>query len=111
MILFGLILVWGLLWPSQIFLRDYPGIAPGINVVGALHTNDVYAWSPDGQRFAYVTEDGIWITQAPDFRQPTLIVRDEHQGREHEIPQLRWSPNGEQIAFGRRRPGDNRSTL
>ena len=109
-LLLCLVFSWVLLWPSWAFLQDTPGIAPGVKVIAALEGHDVYDWSPDGKQLAYVAEDGVRVVKAPAFKQSTLLIRKAHRNS-NPIRRVRWSPDGQRLAFSSGRPGDDWQTL
>jgi eukaryotic-like serine/threonine-protein kinase len=51
------------------------------------------AWSPDGQRLAYATSDGLYVANT-DGSQPTKLASLPGAGRS-----LAWSPDGSEIRF------------
>lgn len=89
--------------------RDF--FAPGVKVLATLESS-VSAWSPDGQSLAHMTNDGIWIVEAPDFQRPRRLIRKGHCAA-GSCPgqQLSWSPDGKKLAFMDSRPGDGWSTI
>ena len=93
--------------PSQAEQGD--SLAPGTQVLATLESQ-VYDWSPDGQRLAYATDDGIWVVKVPDFRRPERLI---HKGRgaARRVEQILWSPDGQKLAFVSARPGDGWSTI
>ncbi len=104
-----LLLVFALAHPVGAWSQDGGLFAPGVKVLATLES-EVYDWSPDGQRLAYATDDGIWVVEAPDFQKPQRLIR-KGRGEEHPIEQLRWSPDGQKLAFVSSRPGDNWGTI
>jgi WD40 repeat protein len=107
--LFLLFLV-SIAYPVGVWPQDANLFAPGVKVLATLESA-VYDWSPDGQRLAYVTDDGIWMVEAPEFRHPKRLIRKGRGGAAHQITQLRWSPDGQKLAFASPRPGDEWSTI
>lgn len=94
--------------PGWTWAQDEGHFAPGVKVLAALPSS-VYDWSPAGQRLAYAADDGIWVVKTPDFQQPQRLIR-KGRGEHHPITQLRWSPDGQKLAFVSSRPGDDWST-
>ncbi|MBI3248176.1 MAG: PD40 domain-containing protein [Deltaproteobacteria bacterium] len=104
-----LLLLFSIAHPIGVWAQDSNLFASGVKVLATLESS-VYDWSPDGQRLAYATDDGIWMVEAPDFRHSKRLIR-KGRGEEHAIEQLRWSPDGQHLAFVSSRPGDNWSTI
>lgn len=104
-----LLLVLSVAYPVAGWSQDGNLFPPGVKVLTTLETS-VSAWSPDGQRLAYATDDGVWVVEAPTFQQPTQLVR-KGRGGAHPIEQLRWSPDGKKLAFVSSRPGDDWVTI
>lgn len=87
--------------------RFAPGVTPRLALMAY-----AYDWSPDGKQLAYVTDDGVWIVEAPDFQTPRRLVRKGHcSGDSCPAPQLLWSPDGTHLALMDSRPGDGWSTV
>ena len=100
-----------LVFPFVAWSQEGGGVAPRVKVLTTLES-DVYAWSPDGQRLAYVAKGGIWVVEAPDLRQPHLLIRKGRGGGGvYPAPQLLWSPDGQKLAFADSRAGDGWSTI
>jgi WD40 repeat protein len=105
----GLLLILWLACPLCTWSQDTSPFVSGIKILATLDSTAA-SWSPDGQRFAYATSDGIRVVEAPDFTQPTQLVRTGHGGA-HPIRQLKWSPDGQKLAFVSSRPGDKWDTI
>ena len=90
--------------------QEGSGLAPGVKVLATL-AGQASAWSPDGQHFAYVTRDGIWVVDAPECRQPRRLLRKGCAGGSCPGSQLLWSPDGQHLAFTDSRPGDGWMTI
>lgn len=104
-----LLLVLTLAHPVGAWSRDGDRFPAGVKVLVTLESS-VYDWSPDGQRLAYATDDGVWVVEAPDFQQPQRLIRTG-RGEARPIEQLQWSPDGQKLAFVSSRPGDNWGTI
>lgn len=59
-----LLFAFALIAPCLAWSQDASVFAPGVKVLATLETS-VYDWSPDGQRLAFATDDGIWTAKAP----------------------------------------------
>ncbi len=103
-----LFLVLSLAWAAGVWAQEEKFFAPGVKVLVRLESS-VYDWSPDGQRLAYATDDGIWVVAAPAFQHPQRLIRKGRGARP--IEQLRWSPDGKKLAFVSSRPGDDWGAL
>ena len=106
-----LFLVFSLASPVEAWTQNETLFAPGVKVLAALETS-VFDWSPDGKHIGYVTNDGIWIAEAPEFSHPRRVVRKGScAAGSCPAPQLVWSPDGKHLAFMDSRPGDGWSTI
>lgn len=94
-----------------VWAQDEKLFAPGVRVLATLESNTC-AWSPDGRRLAYMTNDGVWIVEAPKFNQARRLIRKGHCAA-GSCPglQLSWSPDGQKLSFVDSRPGDGGSTI
>lgn len=100
-----------LAYPLFAQAQDGSHLAPGVKVLTTLKSLTA-AWSPDGARLAYMTHDGIWVVEAPDFQQAKRLIRKgQGGGGSYPLPQLMWSPDGQKLAFMDSRPGDGWSTI
>lgn len=102
-----LVLVLAAVYPLLARAQKRSFAASEVQVLTPVESS-VAAWSPDGQRLAYATPEGIWISRPPSFHEPKRIIRT---GTAHAPEQLQWSPNGERIALVSSRPGDNWQTI
>lgn len=106
-----LLLVLSIAYPMRAWSQDRDLFTPEVKVLATLESS-VSAWSPDGRSLAYMTNDGIWIAEAPDFRRSRRLIRKGHCAA-GSCPgqQISWSPDGKKLAFTDSRPGDGWSTI
>jgi dipeptidyl aminopeptidase/acylaminoacyl peptidase len=89
----------------SIVVADAEGNDARVVAGGGRVTNDYPAWSPDGQRIAYISDrDGdfgnLWVTDADGSGAERLV----HEAAQHGAPA--WSPDGRRIAYTRNEDGD-----
>ncbi len=84
-------------------------LAPGVRVL-ASYRADVYAWSNDGSRLAYGSDEGVWAIGSPNFARPKQLIASWPAGS---VPfgQISWSPDGRKLAFVGSRQSDGWHTI
>jgi dipeptidyl aminopeptidase/acylaminoacyl peptidase len=105
-------LLWGQ-WPHYdmpwdelaIVVADAEGNEPRVVAGGNRVTNNYPAWSPDGQRIAFISDregdfGNLWVMNA-DGSGAERLVRESNQ---HGSPA--WSPDGRRIVYTRNDDGD-----
>ena len=88
-----------------IVVADAEGDKAQVVAGGNRVTNDYPAWSPDGQRIAYIADrDGefgnLWLVNTDGSGAEQLV----HESAQHGAPA--WSPDGRRIAYTRNVDGD-----
>src|SRR5258708_39233052 len=77
-----------LLMVSRVAIAGPRGEFPSELIVKAAPRGDVCAWSRDGRRFAYATDEGIvFLLDAPGFGTGRKVLSDQGP-----VDQLLWAP-------------------